>query len=245
MIGPAEFAAAAQARCDAWDDMHRAYFPDYDERWRLAVDVMRRWTADRLAPRVLDLGCGPGTLTRRLAQALPSAQIVGVDRDPLLIDLARALARGERLSYRRLAVGGEAATAVLRSLAPFDAIVSSAFVHYFDREGLMRLQLLCREILAPGGLLVTVEQFAGDGQTRAKDGGGAWGRWWSETRVHPSLGQRVEPDANVFGAAPPPLTQEVYAEVLAEAGFAEARWMRASGGSAVVAARRDAAEAPL
>jgi ubiquinone/menaquinone biosynthesis C-methylase UbiE len=41
--------------------------------------------------RVLDLACGPGTLSRRLAQQVsPSGEVVGVDLAPGMIELARA-----------------------------------------------------------------------------------------------------------------------------------------------------------
>lgn len=42
--------------------------------------------------RILDLACGPGTLTRRLApQVAPDGEVVGVDLAPGMLDLARAV----------------------------------------------------------------------------------------------------------------------------------------------------------
>jgi ubiquinone/menaquinone biosynthesis C-methylase UbiE len=41
--------------------------------------------------KILDLACGPGTLTRRLAErVLPAGEVVGVDLAPGMIELARA-----------------------------------------------------------------------------------------------------------------------------------------------------------
>ena len=41
--------------------------------------------------RILDLACGPGTLTRRLAaQVSPGGEVVGVDLAPGMIELAQA-----------------------------------------------------------------------------------------------------------------------------------------------------------
>jgi trans-aconitate methyltransferase len=34
---------------------------------------------------VLDLGCGPGSLAGRLAARLPTAEIIGLDQDPVLL----------------------------------------------------------------------------------------------------------------------------------------------------------------
>lgn len=57
--------------------------------------------------RVLDLACGPGTLTRRLAELVsPGGEVVGVDLAPGMIELARAAgiahARFEVMDIERL-----------------------------------------------------------------------------------------------------------------------------------------------
>jgi ubiquinone/menaquinone biosynthesis C-methylase UbiE len=41
---------------------------------------------------LLDVGCGPGTITLGLAQAVTPGHVIGVDHDPLHIEAARALA---------------------------------------------------------------------------------------------------------------------------------------------------------
>ena len=58
--------------------------------------------------RVLDLACGPGTLSRRLAaQVSPGGEVVGVDLSPGMIEVARAAqipnARFEVMDIERLA----------------------------------------------------------------------------------------------------------------------------------------------
>ena len=42
------------------------------------------------APTVVDLACGPGTITRRLFDRLPRARSIAVDVDPVLLTIASA-----------------------------------------------------------------------------------------------------------------------------------------------------------
>ncbi|GIJ77573.1 trans-aconitate 2-methyltransferase [Micromonospora phaseoli] len=71
-----------------WDPT--AYLRYGDERSRPFHDLLARVAADR--PRtVVDLGCGPGTLTAVLAARWPDSRIVGLDSSPEMIDRATAL----------------------------------------------------------------------------------------------------------------------------------------------------------
>ncbi|MEV6489711.1 methyltransferase domain-containing protein, partial [Actinoplanes sp. NPDC051633] len=59
-----------------------------DERSRPFFDLVAQIGAEK--PRaVVDLGCGPGTLTATLAERWPSASITGIDSSPEMIARAR------------------------------------------------------------------------------------------------------------------------------------------------------------
>jgi trans-aconitate 2-methyltransferase len=74
------------------------YLEFADERSRPFFDLLSRVNATH--PKVvIDLGCGPGQLTTSLADRWPSAQIVGLDSSPEMINRAAAFA-GPRLSFR-------------------------------------------------------------------------------------------------------------------------------------------------
>ena len=56
--------------------------------------------------RVLDVGCGPGTITIGLAQAVsPHGVVVGIDREPSQVELARQAARAMRVNNVRFEQG--------------------------------------------------------------------------------------------------------------------------------------------
>jgi trans-aconitate 2-methyltransferase len=78
-----------------WDPTQYARYAD--ERGRPFVDLLARVGAS--APRrVVDLGCGPGSLTTLLASRWPDAVVEGLDSSPEMIARAAPLAT-DRLSF--------------------------------------------------------------------------------------------------------------------------------------------------
>ena len=124
-----------------WDPQQYAQF--WDQRRRPALDLIARLRLDPAPQRILDLGCGPGTVTTLLADRWPDAQIVGVDSSPTMLADARALLPDVTW------VEGDLTT-FEPDQAP-DLLFTNAALHWVpDHEALIpRLMGL----LAPGGTL--------------------------------------------------------------------------------------------
>src|ERR1700729_1250889 len=86
---PALDAAAARDWIDRWDRQQEVYMPDREERFTALIDAVAAG-AGRPDPLVLDLGCGPGSLSMRLLGRRPAAPVVAGDAGPLLLALGRA-----------------------------------------------------------------------------------------------------------------------------------------------------------
>lgn len=78
----------------------RSTFADYFSQvqatpgWDAILQSFARFASIPPASRVLDVGCGPGSLARTLVRA--GHTVVGIDSDPLMIDRAQYLAQEER-----------------------------------------------------------------------------------------------------------------------------------------------------
>jgi trans-aconitate 2-methyltransferase len=71
-----------------WDP--KTYLRYGDERSRPFGELVARIDAEAPA-EVVDLGCGPGTLTVHLPERWPAARVIGLDSSAEMIDSARAL----------------------------------------------------------------------------------------------------------------------------------------------------------
>jgi len=70
----------------SWDP--RQYLKFADHRLRPALDLLAQVPLD--SPRsIYDLGCGPGSITRLLAERWPAATVAGVDSSPDMLIKAR------------------------------------------------------------------------------------------------------------------------------------------------------------
>jgi len=100
--------------------------------------------------RVLDVGCGTGTLALLLKQAVPEAHVVGLDADRAALEIAR-----EKSAAAELEIEFHEALAWEAPFEPrsFERVVPSLVLHHLlDRDKLRTLQLV-QEWLRPNGEL--------------------------------------------------------------------------------------------
>jgi len=133
---------------------YRQLTPLYDPviRWLFREHTMKSRLVDQVAPRphenVLDIGCGTGTLAILLKRAEPAANVVGVDGDPAVVEIARRKTATIGLEIR---FDGGMAYDLPYEDASFDAVVASLVLHHLakrDKEDALRE--VCR-VLRPRG----------------------------------------------------------------------------------------------
>lgn len=124
----------------------------YDDRAafvsELASDLVR-WLRPSPGEKILDLGCGTGTLTAEIARL--GATVTGVDSSPDMVAAAREKYAGLRFEV----VDGQA----LHYEHEFDAVFSNAAIHWMPRAEAVALGVT--RALRPGGRFVA--EFGGYG----------------------------------------------------------------------------------
>jgi ubiquinone/menaquinone biosynthesis C-methylase UbiE len=151
----------------------KTYLPAAGRDWLLPLyDLMTKVLgADRLrdtllrqaellsGQRVLDLGCGTGTLAVALKQRYPEIEVVGLDPDPRALERARNKARRAEVKVR---FDQGFSDELEYRTASFDRVLSSFMLHHVgkdQKEATMRE--VCR-VLKPGGQLHLVDLAAPD-----------------------------------------------------------------------------------
>jgi len=100
--------------------------------------------------QVLDLASGTGTLSIMMKQHIPSVDVIGVDGDPRIIEIAEDKARKANV---RLAFDNALATSLPYPDDRFDRVVSTLFFHHLSVDAKSEaLKEVCR-VLKPGGQL--------------------------------------------------------------------------------------------
>lgn len=122
-----------------------------DRSW---MDMVNRFTAVQGA-RVVDIGCGGGIYTRKIAE-MGAAEVVGVDYSAKMIEAARETCSGfGQVSFERGDAGGT-------SLADgrFDLVIERALIHHLT--DLHACFAEAARILRPGGILLIQDRTPED-----------------------------------------------------------------------------------
>lgn len=200
-----------------WDpDQYRKFqsqrFAPFDDLFAM-VDV-------RPGLRVIDLGCGTGELTARLAERLPESDVLGIDSSPEMLAQAASLV-GPRLRFEHRAIED--------AIGRWDLVFSHAALQWLDDHATLVPHLL--SLVVPGGqvavqvpsnhghpshLLIT--ETAGEEPFRAALGG-----WRRVSPVLPTDAYAEILLAN--GARDVTATENVYPHVL-EGPDAIADWVK-------------------
>jgi ubiquinone/menaquinone biosynthesis C-methylase UbiE len=144
-MGDAKFVPAAGRHGLTWmyDPIVAMTMRERTFRSRLVAQV-----AGGSPTAVLEIGCGTGSLTTLLADALPTAAIIGLDPDPEALARARAKSQTQSIDW----LHGTAAKLPLPDQS-VDRVVASLVLHHLTGEEKLHALAEAHRVLRPGGRL--------------------------------------------------------------------------------------------
>lgn len=141
-----------------WDRMMEYYVAHRKERFELMVQMVRA-TQNRPV-RILDLGCGTGSLTVAMLEAFDEVEVYGVDFDPTLLPLAKVRFTQFGTRAKFLLTDIRKKDWLVGIPGPVDAVVSATALHWLKPKDLVTLYTQLAQILQPGGIFLNADHVA-------------------------------------------------------------------------------------
>lgn len=114
---------------------------------------------------VLDLGCGPGDITRRFARAFPDCELHGVDGAAAMLRLAEEEQRGSELASRIRYIHGYLPGAVLPQ-ERYATLISNSLLHHLADPMVLWHAIVCHG--APGAAVFVMDLMRPDSRATAE-----------------------------------------------------------------------------
>jgi trans-aconitate methyltransferase len=221
-----------------WHRQQERYLHDRPRRFAIMLDYVAQLRGpEPLA--LIDLCCGPGSISAAALARFETAMIVACDIDPWLVEMGRrTVGSDSRIRWLEADLRTGGWTQSLPS-GGYDAVLTSTALHWLQRDELVRLFDEVAGVLAPGGLLVNADHLP-VGRARiatasherkqlessaklAEPGAESWEQYWEAARAEPAfaslLAERERRFANRRRAEPVPV--QFHREALIAAGFTE------------------------
>ncbi len=159
---------------ERWDQMQDGYILRRKERFELMVRLIT--DTQKAVSRVLDIGCGTGSLMLPILEEFPEAEVYGIDFDPTLLALAeKRLAQfGKRVHLIQTDLRDESWLKHVPN--PMGAAVSSTALHWLSPEQLAQVYGQLGQILRPGGIFLNADHV-GSGCSSIQEA-------WQQRREH-------------------------------------------------------------
>jgi SAM-dependent methyltransferase len=133
--------------------------PEFNSRWQAEVaeveEALANWLLARRPASALELACGTGLFTRRLAPRVGS--LTAVDASPEVMAINRARVGATNVEYV------EADLFAWRPTRRYDVVFFSFWLSHVPEARFAEFWRLVRAALAPGGRVFLVDSGRGDG----------------------------------------------------------------------------------
>ncbi len=197
-----------------WERQQGSYIAEREARFAAMFSAVAHLVGDEFV--AVDIACGPGGLTRRLAERFPKARVFAIDLDPILLEIGqRAVGDFDgRVTWVQADLNEQQWPRAL-PVTHVDAALSTTAIHWLSTGAIAELYRTLSTLIRPGGVFANGDQmrfppsrptlrgFAEakrEGQLAASQAAGveSWQQWWAALREESALGALFEERDRLF-----------------------------------------------
>lgn len=199
---------------DRWDNQQTYYIPNREQRFNLMFDILEKQNSDSFI--IIDLACGPGSISQRVLNRFPKASSIAVDLDPILLKLGQeALGTfNGRLKWVEADLNNQNWIDNL-PVRKVDGILSTTALHWLPTDRLIQLYKQLSNLIKPGGIFLNGDRIKFNRklpiiqnisesikETRKtesnKNNPESWDEWWQALQKVPELKELFRKRESVF-----------------------------------------------
>ncbi len=153
----------------SWELQQNAHIKNREMRFNFMFEIVEQICGN--SPLILDMACGPGSLSGRFLGRFANAKSVGVDYDPVLLTLARntSMYDHSRVKFVEVNLAAEDWMAKLPN-RNFNAVLSTTALHWLPEEALRKVYSNIFSLLGEKGVFLNGDHLYPDSEPqRLKD----------------------------------------------------------------------------
>lgn len=221
---------------EEWEKQQNSLIERREERFSFMFEITRN--LGFTVRNILDLGCGPGSLSIRASHEFPDANIFAVDFDPVLLKLARFGCQGKRIEVVEGNLAGDTWNSTLEGIK-FDAVLSTTALHWISYPDLKRLYSKIFSMMSESSVFLDGDHFHSIHENESinkryeeirnkisiaelrKSSALDWDKWWDMIRESNEFSKEIQERGMRYGsgAHDQGLSLEDHITLLKNAGF--------------------------
>ena len=179
-----------------WEKQQNALISMRQERFDFMLDIIASRFSGNI--RALDLGCGPGSFSRRFVERFPEGTVTAIDYDPVQITIFRETFKNSRIEILERDLRSDSWNAGL-DIGKYNVAFSTTALHWLPEDRLKSAYKKIYCLLGSDGVFLDGDHFKSDNtpekindiykfiRNRNQEKGlssGAmdWDQWWNNLR---------------------------------------------------------------
>jgi len=159
-LSPLELNLDWQRWFERWEQMQNGYIPDRRHRFKLMLEFPEFPKNAKI--NILDLGCGPGSLSFCALEHFPAARATAIDADPVLLGMGQKVSKSFSRKVLFIHYDLRRPDWWESHSGKFDLVLSATALHWLNAEHLSRTYQRVFRVLKPGGWFLNSDHIADD-----------------------------------------------------------------------------------